>query len=154
MSTWQQRIRGALGMGVTWAVIWSVPGPIARWVFGINTDAPLGLILGALGFLAGVVFSAVLTATEGRRNLAEASMPRFAGWGAVGGVILAGIFARLTSLDWGDVLMLAPTLAAASAVSAAGSLALARRSARGELHRGDSVAMKSLAEEDRQKRLG
>jgi len=39
----------------------------------------------------------------------------------------------MASLDWGDVLAIAPTFAAACAVCASGSLALARRAARREL---------------------
>jgi hypothetical protein len=133
MGTWVRRIRGAIGMGVTWAAVWFAAGSVPRWVFGVNTDAPLPLVFGVFGLMAGMVFSAVLALTEGRRSFDEMSLPRFAGWGAIGGLLLSALVAKIGSLGWGDVLALAPTLAVASAVSAAGSLAMARRAARQEL---------------------
>ena len=133
MGTWLRRIRGAIGMGITWAAVWFAAGSVPRWVFGVNTDAPLPLVFGVFGLMAGMVFSAVLALTEGRRSFDEMSLPRFAGWGAIGGLLLSALVAKVGSLAWGDVLALAPTLAVASAVSAAGSLAMARRAARQEL---------------------
>lgn len=137
MRTWLQRIRGAIGIGVTWAFVWSAAGGVPRWVFGVNTDAPLPIIFGVFGFIAGMIFSAVLALTEGRRRFDQMSLPRFAGWGAMGGLLLAAVFAKAVSLSGGDMLALAPTLAVASAVSAAGSLALAKRAVRRELSDGE-----------------
>jgi hypothetical protein len=133
MRTWLLRIRGAIGMGLTWAAVWFVAGSDPRWVFGVNTDAPLPLVFGVFGLMAGLVFSAVLALTEGSRRFDQMSLPRFAGLGAMGGFLLSAIVAKAGSLGWGDVLALAPTLAIASAVSAAGSLAMARRAVRREL---------------------
>ena len=128
-----QRIRGAIGMGVTWAVAWSAAGLVPRWLLGFTPDAPFPIIFGVLGFVAGVTFSALLVLTEGRRRFDQMSLPRFAGWGAVGGVLLAALFARAASLGWGDILAIVPTFALASAACASGSLALARRAQRAEL---------------------
>ena len=133
MRTWLRRIRGAIGMSVMWAAAWFAVGAVPRWVFGVNTDAPLPLIFGLFGLIAGGVFSAVLTMTEGRRSFDQMSLPRFAGWGAIGGLLLTAVCARVGSLGWGDVLALGPTLAVASAVCAAGSLAIAKRATRKEL---------------------
>jgi hypothetical protein len=133
MGTWTRRIRGAIGIGITWAAAWSAAGSALRWVFGVNTDAPLPLIFGVFGFIAGVIFSGVLALTERRRRFDQMSLPRFAGWGAVGGLLVSAVVAKAASLGWGDVLALAPTLAAASAVCAAGSLGVARRAVRREL---------------------
>src|SRR4051812_33253061 len=107
MRTWLARIRGSLGIGVTWAAVWFAVGGLPRWVFGVETDAPLPLVFGVFGLLAGVTFSAVLTLTEGRRRFDQLSLPRFAGWGAVGGLLLSALFAKAASLGWGDVLALA-----------------------------------------------
>lgn len=131
-----QRIRGAIGMGLTWAVAWSAVGLVPRWLLGFNPDAPFPIIFGVLGFAAGVTFSAVLALTEGRRRFDQMSLPRFAGWGAVGGLLLGGLFARAASLGLGDVLMIVPTFALASAACASGSLVLARRATSGELAAG------------------
>src|SRR3954470_16951019 len=118
-----RRIRGSLGMGLMWAVAWGFVGGLPRWVFGVNTDAPLGLVFGVLGFFAGVVFSGVLLLTERRRSFDQLSLPRFAGWGALGGLLLSALFARAASLGLGDILAVVPAFAVASAVCAFGSLA-------------------------------
>jgi hypothetical protein len=154
MRTWL-RIRGAIGMGLTWAAVWFAAGSVPRWVFGVDTDAPLPLIFGVFGLIAGVVFSAVLALTERRRTFDEMSLSRFAGWGAISGLVLSGIFAKAGSLSWGDVLALAPTLAVASAVSAAGSLAIARRAVRRELpdSRGNTVGAE-VTDNQKRKLLG
>lgn len=130
---WLRRIRGAVGMGVTWAAAWSVAGFILAVLTRFKADAPFPIIFGILGFIAGVIFSAFLALTEGRRNFDEMSLPRFAAWGAAGGLLLAAVFSKAASLALGDVLMIAPTFALASAVCASGSLAVARRAARPEL---------------------
>ena len=127
MRNWLRRIRGAIGMGLTWGAVWSAAGLIPRWLLGLNPDAPFPIIFGALGFIAGITFSGVLVLTEGRRRFDQMSLPRFAGWGAVGGLLLSALFAKLASLGLGDILLIAPTFAAASAICASGSLALARR---------------------------
>lgn len=133
MEKWLRRIRGAIGIGLTWAVACAAVGAIPRWVFGINTDVPIPVIFGVFGFTAGLTFSGLLMLSEGRRRFDQMSLPRFAGWGAVGGLLLSAIWANGASLGWGDVLAIAPTFALASAICAAGSLALARRATNRQL---------------------
>src|SRR3954453_9088876 len=135
-----RRIRGAIGMGFTWVAAWFAAGSVPRWVLGINTDAPLPLVFGVFGFFAGVIFAALLASTAAGRRFEEMSLPRFAGWGAVGGLLLSALFAMAASLGWGEVLAVAPTFALAGALSASGSLAVARRAVRRELpnSRGDA----------------
>jgi hypothetical protein len=134
---WMRRIRGAIGMGLTWAVAWSLVGTIPRWLFGFNPDAPFPIIFGILGFIGGIIFSGVLVLTEGRRSFDQMSLRRFAAWGAVGGVLLSAVFTRIASLGVTDVLAIVPTFAIASAVCASGSLALARRAKMLELSDGE-----------------
>jgi hypothetical protein len=155
MRTWLRRIRGAIGMGLTWAAAWFVAGSVPRWVFGVNTDAPLPLVFGVFGFIAGMVFSAVLALTEGRRSFDQMSLRRFAVWGAVSGLLLSAVIAKVASLGWGDVLALAPTLAVASAVCASGTLAMARRAVRRELPdgRGNSADVE-LTDREKRKLFG
>ena len=142
MGKWQRRIRGAIGMGFTWAAAWFAAGLVPRWVFGFNADVPFPLVFGVLGFVAGVTFSGLLVLTEGRRSFDQMSIPRVAGWGAMGGLLLSALFATAASFGWGDVLAIAPTFALASAVCASGSLAVARRAVRRELPdiRGNTAA--------------
>jgi hypothetical protein len=148
MAKWLRRIRGAFGMGFTWAAAWSAAGLVPRWLFGFNTDAPFPLIFGVLGFIAGVIFSGLLMLTEGRRGFEQLTLPRFAAWGAVGGFLLSGVFTRAASLGWADALAIAPTFAVASAICASGSLALARRAEMREL--GD-VRRDELADYEKRK---
>ena len=120
-------------MGFTWGAAWSVAGLVLAVVTGFKADAPFPLVFGVLGLSAGVIFSAFLALTVGRRRFDQMSLPRFAGWGAAGGLLLSAVFAKAASLGWGDVLTIAPTFALASAVCASGSLAVARRAVRREL---------------------
>lgn len=133
MKKWLGRIRGAVGMGLTWALAWFGAGMILLLIVGPGAaDVPFPLGFGLLGFLAGVTFSGVLGIVEGRRRFDPMSLPRFAGWGAVGGLLLSGIFASAAGLG-GELLALGSVFALAGGVSAAGTLALARRAEQREL---------------------
>jgi len=151
MGKWMRRIRGAIGMGFTWAAAWFAAGLVPRWLFGFNPDVPFPLVFGVLGFIAGVIFSGLLMLTEGRRGFDEMRLSRFAAWGAVGGVLLSAIFTRAASLGWADALAIAPTFAVASAICASGSLALARRAGLRELcdTRGDTAKAELTGHEKR-----
>lgn len=133
MPKWLRRIRGAIGMGVAWAAAWVAVGFVPRWVFGVETDLPIPLLFGGLGFMAGVTFSGVLVLTEGRRRLDQLSLPRVTTWGAVGGLALSALFLSGSSPAWGAVLATSSTFALACGACAAGSLALARRAEQREL---------------------
>jgi hypothetical protein len=155
MRTWLRRIRGAIGMGLTWGAAWSGAGFILAVATRFRADAPFPLVFGVLGFIAGVIFSALLALIEGGRRLDQMSLPRFAGWGALGGLLLSAFFARAASLAWGDVLAVAPTFALASAICASGSLAMARRAVRRDLPRSrGEIAEAALADLDKRKLLG
>lgn len=132
MRRFLQRMRGALGMGLTWGGVWGVAGILLAVVTRFAADVPFPLVFSALGFFAGVIFSAILALSEGRRRFDQMSLVRFATWGAIGGLSLAVIFATAASLGWGDAMVIAPTFALASAACASGSLALARRALGGE----------------------
>ncbi len=134
MKKWLRRIRGALGMGLTWAFAWFAAGMILLLIVGPDAaDVPFPLGFGALGFLAGVTFSGVLGIVEGRRRFDQMSLPRFAAWGAIGGLLFSGIFVLAASLGGGILLVLAPVFALAGAGCAAGALTLARRAVEPEL---------------------
>ena len=133
MRKWLRRIRGAIGMGLTWALAWFGAGMILLLVVGFGAaDVPFPLGFGLLGFLAGVTFSGVLVLAERRRRFDQMSLPRFAGWGAVGGLLFSGIFGlAVAAFAEGatfiqNLVFLGPVFAVAGAACAAGSLALAR----------------------------
>ena len=136
MRKWLRRLRGAIGMGFAWAAAWSAVGLVPRWVLGFNADAPFPLVFGVLGFAAGVTFSGLLVAVDGRRSFGQLSLSRIAWWGAMAGLLLSALFAHAASLGWGDILMVAPTLALTCAVCAAGTLAVAKRAGTRELPHG------------------
>jgi hypothetical protein len=131
MSRWIRRLRGALGMGVAWGLAWFGAGMALLLVVGFGAaDVPFPLGFGALGFMAGIIFSVVLGLVEGRRSFDQMSLPRFAGWGAAGGLALAILFVGAVAIFGNDrlpLLVLGPVFALAGAGSAAGSLLLARR---------------------------
>ena len=134
MSKWLRRIRGAVGMGLAWAMAWFAAGMVLLLIVGPDAaDVPFPLGFGLLGFLAGATFSGVLGIVGGRRTFDQMSIPRFAGWGAVGGLLFAVIFVLAAGLGGGVLLVLGPVFALSSAASAAGSLALARKAEDQEL---------------------
>jgi hypothetical protein len=155
MQKWLRRIRGAIGMGFTWGAAWFGAGLVPRWVFGIETDVPFPLVFGLLGFIAGATFSGLIALTEGRRRFDQMSLLRFAWWGAMGGLLLSALFARSASLSGGEALALAPALALACGVTAAGSLAVARQSVRRELANSrEDTAEVELSDHEKRKLLG
>ncbi len=125
MSKWLRRLRGAMGMGLIWAAAWFAAGMVMLLIVGFGAaDVPFPLFWALLGFIGGMTFSAVLGLVEGRRGFDEMSLPRFAIYGATGGVLLAG---GLTAMLGGDLFpLLGAVFGLAGAGCAAGSLALAR----------------------------
>jgi hypothetical protein len=131
-------LRGALGMGVTWALGWFGAGMLLRPILGVGTDdVPLPIVFGMIGFFSGVTFSGVLGLVGGGRRFEEMSLGRFAAWGAAGGLLVFGILA-VTAGPGGEPLVLAPILALAGAGSAAGTLSLARKAEEPRLLERDS----------------
>jgi hypothetical protein len=122
-------------MGLIWAFVGSAAGMIISLGFLVRTgsrpDAPFPIMLGALGFVAGLAFSGVLMLVEGRRRFDQMSLSRFAALGAGAGVGLSAIF--FLAVSRGDpgflryFVVVGPIVAIAAAGCAAGSLALARR---------------------------
>lgn len=133
MSKWLRRIRGAIGMGLAWGVAWFSAGMVLLLIVGPDAaDVPFPLGFGVLGFLAGALFSGVLGLVARGRRFSQLSLPRFAGWGAAGGLLFSVLFV-VTATVAGDaalldeLIFLGPLFAAAGAASAGGALGLARR---------------------------
>jgi hypothetical protein len=144
---WLRRTRGAVGMGLTWAAGWAVVGlligvasillPGLPWdSFFEVFDAPLPA-LAVPGFFAGALFSTVLGIAGRRRRFDELSLPRFAAWGALGGVLLtllpfALVAVGLASREgsnvgtWQIIATLTGPFVVLSALSASVTLMLAR----------------------------
>ena len=146
MKSWLRRIRGAIGMGLIWAVGWALAGlligacsvllPGLPWdvLFRIF-DAPLPA-LAIPGFVGGVAFSAVIGIAGRQRRFDELSLPRFGAWGAVGGLLLSSVPAAMTVVGlatpnaslWLITALISGPFALLGAASATASLALARTS--------------------------
>jgi len=137
MNRWGRRIRASIGMGLIWGAAWFGAGLVLARVPGFHSDLPFALLFAPLGFVTGIIFSAILVGIEGRRGFDRSSLPRFAGWGAASGLLISGIFVVGAALRgealWAEFLVFGPPLAIARAVCAAGSLAVARRAGRREL---------------------
>lgn len=134
MSRWLSRLRGALGMGVTWGLAWGIAGVLigVAWTIGIPLgwfvevfDAPLPA-LAIPGFFAGTAFSLVLGIAGRNRRFDELSLPKFAAWGALGGVLLSLLPLAEIGLFTPVGAVIAGTLGLMSAGSAVGTLLLAR----------------------------
>jgi hypothetical protein len=96
-------------------------------IVGIGAaDVPFPLFFGLLGFLAGATFSGILALLAGRRTFDQMSLPRFAIGGALGGLVLAGVV-NLAAGPGPELMVVGPIFALAGAVSAAGTLAIARK---------------------------
>lgn len=176
MKKWLRHIRGAIGMGLAWAVGWALAGmligvtsvllPGLPWdSFFEVFDAPLPA-LALPGFFGGVFFSMVLGIAGRRRRFRELSLPRFAAWGAVGGLLLilfpfALVAVGLASTHgsrfsaWHVIAVISGPLILLSTLSAAGSLMLARKAEKRELlAASEDVSEVGLTEGERKELLG
>jgi hypothetical protein len=176
MKKWLRRIRGAVGMGLTWAAGWALGGvligvssillPGLPWdSFFEVFDAPLPA-LAIPGFVGGALFSLVLGIAGRRRRFHELSLPRFAAWGAVGGLLLtlfpfALVAVGLASTEggrfdaWHIIAVISGPFIFLSALSAAGSLMLARMGEdRDSVQAGEDGPQAALAEGEAAELLG
>ena len=161
MKKWLRRIRGAVGMGLSWAVVGFLAGVGIELIHGFWPN-PIGsafdiwpMTLAVPGFLGGVAFSAVLGIAGRRRRFDELSLPKVAAWGAVGGLLVslapaAVVFIGLATPNvslWQITLALAGPFSLGGAVAASGTLALARMADDRELlAEGEDVAQVGLTE--------
>jgi len=151
VGTWLKRIRGAIGMGLTWAVGWALGGVLLaaatlvlpEWVWRGAArvfDAPAPA-LAVPGFVGGVIFSIVLGIAAQRNRIDDLSVARVAAWGALCGVLVGLVPAAMVAVGlatlnaqggalWQLTATIAVPLAILSALSAAATLKLAQRGAR------------------------
>jgi hypothetical protein len=123
-------------MGLAWAIAGATVGGVFEAIDNVLPGA-LPFIaridmwpqtLAIPGFLGGVVFSVVLAIAGSRRRFRELSLPRFAAWGAVAGLLLGGL-----AVAAGAPVLFIGITTLFSATAAAGSLALARMAEKREL---------------------
>ena len=168
MKSWLKRIRGTIGVGLTWAVGWGLFGGIQWFIragaeFGVELALSLGLQYAVAGFVAGVTFAAVLRLTDGQRRFDELRAPRFAAWGGLGGFLIGAAYAGVLTVVFGaDGPGMAAALAEFVAITtflgagcAAGSLAIARAADdRQLLEAGADTVNVGLSRDEKRRLLG
>ena len=141
MKNWLRRIRGALLMGLIWAVVWLPLGLLVGMIVDPDgrMDEPWVVVGVYPGFLSGVIFSVVLGIAARRRKLDELSVAKVGGWGAIAGVLMGSLPFVLGDQGpnvervWLLPVVVISSITLLSAASAAASLALAQRAAKREL---------------------
>lgn len=136
MNKWLQRIRGAVGIGLTWAAAWAPVGAITGLLTGMFLGFPLAVVtanyavmFGVLGLIGGTIFSSVLSFAEGGRSFDQLSLRRFVVWGGLGGLLLGALAVSAELLGAGPTTLGAVITGASTllgAGSAAGTLAIAK----------------------------
>ena len=139
MKGWLRPIFGAVGMGLIWAAIWAAAGALIGNVdlSGSLDQLWVGPEIGVHpGFVAGVVFSAVLGIAARPRRFDELSLSMVVACGGMVGLLLGVLPLAINEPPGESPLWLVAgvvigSMTLMSAVSAAGSLALARRARTG-----------------------
>jgi hypothetical protein len=119
MKKWLSGIRGTVVMILTWTVGWGLGfgGLIEAFVDPHGEIGDVWLTLMAIpGFIGGVLYSALLRITEGRRSFDEVSLARFITWGVVTGLVL-GILALTGVLSYPRLLSAAALIGITTALS-------------------------------------
>jgi hypothetical protein len=131
MNTVLRKLRGALGIGLSWAAIWAIFGlSIGFAVLYFDPasidqgEDPVSMarLLATVGFICGTIFSGVFAFAERNTALRDMSLWRAAFWGALGGIALP----LLTTMNDQVIFNTAPL----GAMSATLLVAMARRAER------------------------
>jgi hypothetical protein len=138
MTTWIRRLRGALGMGLLWALAWGLVGGLIELTWNLWPGFPLGPLmdmwiqgLAIPGFIGGGLFALILGVAEHHRRYEELSPSRFALWGAAAGMLLGGLVVLIAQPShWLHGAIMAGALTVMSAATAGLSLPMARMVAR------------------------
>jgi len=146
MKGFLRRLRGILGMAVTWGVGLAGLFTLAGFIIGGVFVPGLALTGGYLGLIAGSAFAVILSIAEGRHKLKDLSLWRMALWGGIGGAIVAGatnLIGGSGGIIWDFVVVVALIGAGASA----GTVAIAKRADR-KLIEGADDSVESLEGDD------
>lgn len=152
-----RRLRGLLGVGVTWGAMWGAIGAGIGAIIGIvapgawtwaNPIFDWAVGMGLYGFVSGVGFGGLLSLREGRKRLADLSLGRVALWGILGAILVPPIFGLLGTFPVGttllDVLGAIGVTGVLGGTFAATSVAIAKRA---ELRAGDDPYLLGTAKD-------
>ncbi len=96
-----RRVRGLLGVGLTWGTLWGGIGAGLGFVLGLinpavwafdNPVALWGLGMAAYGFVSGIGCGTLLLLGEGSKLLRDLSLKRVAMWGILGSAAVPLLF--------------------------------------------------------------
>ncbi len=135
-----RRLRGLLGVGVTWGTLWSVIGAGIGFVIGVispevwestNPIIEWAIGMGLYGLVSGIGFGSLLTLREGRKTILEIPLRRAAIWGVAGAAAVPLLFGALGTFEAGttalDVLGAIIVTGVLGGTFAPASIAVARR---------------------------
>lgn len=128
MGTLLRKLRGLLGLGLTWGILWAILTAaigVVIWVVDPDSidsgEGPLiaSAIVGWQGFVAGVGFGILLSFAETRKAILDLSLIRAAIWGLLASAALPFLTGMPIGMLWFVCLL--------GATSASASVAIARR---------------------------
>lgn len=134
------KVRGLLGVGVTWGALWAGIGAGIGLAIGIvrpevwewtNPIFEWAAGMGMYGVVSGFGFGTLLTLREGRKTLSDLSLRRTALWGLLGGAVVpllfgaAGLFPAGTTVM--DIVGAIGVTGFLGGTFASGSVAIAKR---------------------------
>ena len=135
-----RKLRGLLGVGVTWGALWSAIGAGIGAVIGIvspetwelaNPILEWAIGMGLYGVVSGIGFGGILALREGRKTLLDLSLRRAAIWGVLGAaavpLLFLGAFEAGTTVA--DVVGAIIVTGVLGGVFAPASIAVAQRAA-------------------------
>lgn len=96
MNTQLRKLRGVVSISLIWGILWVVVFGIIAIIVGIvdpdsidpgEEPAIIGLMGGAFGLVAGIVFGILLAVAESGRAVRDISLLRAAMWGILGSAV-------------------------------------------------------------------
>lgn len=97
MSALLRKMRGVMGISLTWGILWAAIGYAVAGVIGVmdpNSIDPgespilLGAMTGFVGLISGAGFGILLSFAESQKTILELSLSRAAIWGILGSAAL------------------------------------------------------------------
>ena len=140
MTRFLRRLRGLLGVGITWGTLWAAIGAgvgvVVGLVFpdawdGANPIVEWAIGMGLYGLVSGLGFGLFLSLRDGRKTILELSMRRAVLWGVLGAVAVPLLFGALGTFETGttvaDVLGAVLVTGTLGGIFAPASIGMAKR---------------------------
>ncbi len=131
-----RRLRGLLGLALSWSVVWIVVGLGIYLVDGVVNGRAIywdriptfALRLGLVGALCGSVFALLVAVLERRQTFGGLTFRRMALWGALGGCVFPAVILSTQDITMGGTeVAVFGLFGGLGVLSSLGILALARR---------------------------